>query len=330
MTTPNTPSGRCSARVVTPGPAPTVIRAVGHESAPGSLTDQVRPASPERVGRPAPQTHQHNRVSGGTQRAQAERLRDQLSDRDQAVLLTLDAHRFLSTHQLQRFHFHEHTTHGAASRICRRVLHRLHELGVIDHLDRRVGGVRAGSASYVWRVGPIGHQLLHLNTTPDRPRPRRKEPSLRWLQHCLAVADTHLTLRDLARADHLELLQVQTEPSCWRHYLGSGGNRETLKPDLYAVTATGDYEDHWFCELDRATESLPTLLGKCAQYQDYRRSGSEQQGGGVFPLVVWVVPDDIRAAKLTSAIRSSRSLDAGLYRICTPDSFPAVITGGPA
>jgi len=71
-----------------------------------------------------------------------------------------------------------------------------------------------------------------------------------------------------------------------------------LKPDLYAVTASGDYEDHWFCEIDRATESMPTLLKKCVQYEAYRRTGAEQDRLGVFPLVVWVVPDDAQADKL--------------------------------
>jgi hypothetical protein len=121
---------------------------------------------------------------------------------------------------------------------------------------------------------------------------------------------------------------VQTEPACWR-IAASFGDR-MLKPDLFAVTASADYEDHWYIEVDRATESLPTLLRKCAQYEDYRRTGAEQQDHGVFPLVIWIVPDDARAAKLRAAIAASRSLDRDLYRICTPASFAGVITGGAA
>jgi hypothetical protein len=244
------------------------------------------------------------------------------------VLFSLDAHRFLTTRQLARFHFADHTTPAAASRICRRVLQRLFDFGLIEHLERRVGGVRAGSASYVWRVGPVGDQLLRaLAAADDRPRGRRKEPSLRWLEHCLLSAEAHLSLLDLARARQLELLSVVTEPRCWRRYMPISGGPETLKPDLLAVTAQADYEDHWFIEVDRATESLPTLLGKCAQYEDYRRSG---QAGDVVPLVVWVVPDEGHAAKLSAAISASRTLDPGLYRVCTLDSLPAVIGGGAA
>lgn len=209
------------------------------------------------------------------------------------------------------------------------MLQRLHQLRVLEHLDRRVGGVRAGSASFVWRVGLLGDRLLRLDTV-DQPRGRRKEPSLRHLEHCLAIADSHLMLRDLAASNRIELLQIQTEPRCWRTSDSAGFNNSILKPDLYAVTASGDYEDHWFLEVDRATESLPTLLRKCAQYEAYRRTGSEQDRLGVFPLVVWIVPDDRHADKLRRAIAASRNLDAGLYRVCVPDTFAAVITGGAA
>jgi hypothetical protein len=242
----------------------------------------------------------------------------------------LDAHRFLTTGQIERFHFADHVNPDAAARICRRVLHRLYQSHVIDHLDRRVGGVRAGSASFVWRVGSVGDQLLRLNAGGDQPRLRRKEPSLRYLEHCLAVADCHLALRSLAAAHRIELMRVATEPDCWRSYLALSGSRDTLKPDLHAVTASGDYEDHWFVEIDRATESLPTLLRKCTQYEDYRRTEAEQHQHGVFPLVVWVVPDETRAAKLAAGVAASRSLDRELYRICTPNRFAGVITGGAA
>jgi hypothetical protein len=266
------------------------------------------------------------------QREQASRLEAHLSSRDLAVLFSLDAHRFLTTQQLIRFHFSGHATPAAAGRICRRVLQRLFDFGLIEHLERRVGGVRAGSASYVWRVGAVGDQLLRLLAANDdgRSRARRKEPSLRWLEHCLQVAEVHLALLDLGRARQLEVLSVVTEPRCWRRYTPHSGVPETLKPDLLAVTAQAEFEDHWFIEVDRATESLPTLLTKCAQYEDYRRSGQAEQAGGVLPLVVWVVPDKAHAAKLTAGINASRTLDPALYRVCTLASLPDVISGSAA
>lgn len=315
-------SGRRSGRVASGSHQPTEDAASGGISAPESFTPFSGFASPAERGRAAS-------AEGRTSRGQADRLARSLAERDRAILGSVAAHRFLTTQQIERLHFSDHTSPEAASRICRRVLQRLHQLRVLEHLDRRVGGVRAGSASYVWRVGLLGDRLLRLESSAQ-PRGRRKEPSLRHLEHCLAIADTHLTLRDLAASNRIELLQLQTEPRCWRTADTSGFGGSVLKPDLYAVTASGDYEDHWFCEIDRATESLPTLLRKCGQYEAYRRTGSEQDRLGVFPLVVWIVPDQARAAKLKTAVRSSRNLDADLYRICIPATFAAVITGGAA
>jgi hypothetical protein len=314
-------SGRRSGRVVDHQAAATEGRALGAISAPESFT-RVSGAAAAGVRPPEGRAAQ---AAGRVSRSQAGRLARSLSDRDRAVLATVQAHRFVTTRQIERFHFAAHGNQQAAARICRRVLSRLHELRVLEHLERRIGGVRAGSASYVWRVGLLGDRLLRLDTA-DQPRARRKEPSLRWLEHCLMVAETHLTLRDLAAEGQIELLHVQTEPRCWRPIDGSS----LLKPDLAAVTASGDYEDHWFIEVDRATESLPTLLGKCAGYEQYRRSGREQQARGVFPLVVWIVPDEARVAQLGRAIAASRQLDASLYRICTPASLADLITGGAA
>jgi hypothetical protein len=321
-------SGRWSGRVAQEGPVPTEDTGRERISAPESFTRfSGSTSAAERAPKAAAQP-KGVAAASRLSRGQADRVGRSLGDRDRAILHSLAAHRFLTTAQVERFHFADHQSPDAAARICRRVLHRLHELRVIEHLDRRVGGVRAGSASYVWRVGLVGDRLLRLGSADDQPRARRKEPSLRHLEHCLAIADTHLMLRDLATSGAIELLEVQTEPACWRTAASFGGN--TLKPDLFALTASGDYEDHWYIEVDRATESLPTLLKKCAQYEDYRRTGAEQQERGIFPLVMWIVPDDGRAAKLAAAITVSRSLDRDLYRICTPASFAEVITGGPA
>jgi hypothetical protein len=317
-------STRRSARVGSPPVEPTEFSGLRVHSAPESLTPaRVRysgSASPERrAGRP-------------TQRLNAKqvaRLQQSLSPRDKAILTSLEQHRFLTTDHVQRLHFQNHATSTAAGRVCRRVLERLARHGVIEHLERRIGGVRAGSASYVWRVGLIGDRLLR-QADRDQPRARRKEPSVRNLDHGLAIVDAHLALVELARTSQLEITQTTTEPGCWRSYLGAAGERRTLKPDLYAVTAADDFEDHWFIEVDRATESLPTVLGKCSQYESYRRSGREQHNHGVFPLVVWITTTDQHADQLRDAISSSRSLDGDHFRVCTLDGFAALVRGGAA
>lgn len=102
---------------------------------------------------------------------------------------------------------------------------------------------------------------------------------------------------------------VQTEPLSWRSYLGLTGERRTLQPDLYAELVTTDYEDRWFIEVDCDTESMNTLLRKCQQYEDYRRSGTEQTRHGVFPACCgsWV-----ETVELSAPSDSSRPSSAAM------------------
>ena len=253
---------------------------------------------------------------------------ESLSERDWAVLRSVAEHRFLVTRQVEQWHFHDHGSPLAGARAARRVLRRLAGARVLDPLARRVGGVRAGSASYVWRVGPLGHRLLRSRDLGPLTKRPPSEPGLRFLEHCLAVADVHLQLLTAEREGHVLLGRVQVEPACWRSYAGIGGERLTLKPDLFAITTIGGYEDHWFIEVDRGTESLPTLLTQCQRYEAYRRSGREQAMNDVFPLVVWIVLDEARQARLRKAITGASALDEALFRVVVPDDLVALLSGG--
>jgi hypothetical protein len=324
-------SDRCSNRVDSLTPVTPGMSAAGAQFAPECLTRSGRHLPSERpqqqVASNTNDNSQHRRGLGhNSQRRQAERLQTKLTNRDHDVLTSLQDHHYLTTTQLQRLHFKNHQTTAAAGRICRRSLTRLVRLGLIEHLERRVGGVRAGSASYVWRLGRIGDALLRLQS-PQRPRARHKEPSLLHLQHSLAIADTHLAFLELARQAAIELPTVVTEPACWRRYLAASGAMVTLKPDLFVMTVSGEFEDHWFIEVDRGTESLPTLLGKCAQYEDYRRTGDAQHDDGVFPLVLWLMPSEQQADRLGKAIAQAKELDRGLYRIGTLAELARIVSG---
>jgi hypothetical protein len=253
-------------------------------------------------------------------------LAEDLSARDWAILHTLDQHPFLTTSQLQTWHFVDHASLDAGVTVCRRVLRRLAALRILEALDRRIGGLRAGSKSIIWKLGPVGDRLLQ-QASGDGIRRRRKEPSPLTLDHSLAVVDCHLQVIQAGREGHLELVTAETEPACWRRYLGFGGSREILKPDLALVTATADFEDHWFFEIDRGTESLPTVLRKCRQYETYRHTGQEQQATGIFPLVLWILPDAVRREKVRAAVSTARDLDAGLFRYALQGDVSAALSG---
>jgi hypothetical protein len=250
-----------------------------------------------------------------------------LSERDGLVLDLVAAHRFMTTRHLESFCFQDHTTSLSAARSCRRVLARLEAWGLLDRPIRRVGGLHAGSASSIWMLTSTGQRLRNLRAGIGAIG-RVREPGERFIAHYLAIADTHLALVTAERAGRLKLSEVQIEPASWRHYSGLGGNREVLKPDLFVITSTSEYDDHWFIEVDRATESIPTLLTQCQQYERYRRQGTEVDDRGVFPLVLWIVPDERRATKLRTAIDTTRGLDRELHRIATPETFLDVAIGG--
>ena len=256
-----------------------------------------------------------------------ESISAELGKQGRSVLASVAAHRYLTTRQVEAFHFDDLPSRLARARACRRLLVRLLDLRVLGRLDRRVGGVRAGSASYVWTLGPVGDRLLRMQRG-EGARRRFHEPSVAFLGHCLAVADTHLLLRGADRAGQLELVAVEPEPDCWRSFMGAGGNTEVLRPDLYVVTGAGDYEHCWFVEVDRGTESLPTIIRKCHQYDAYWRSGIEQERSGTFPRVVWLVLAAARQVKVRAAIARTRNLERELFRVVVPDELISLVAGG--
>lgn len=253
-----------------------------------------------------------------------EGLRDQLSGRDVLVVESVHEHRFLTARQVELLHFFDHSTSESGARVCRRVLARLTRDRLLTRLQRRVGGVRAGSASFVYALGSVGGRLI------DGHRHRVTEPSTLFLDHTLAIAEARIDLTLAARAGRLELVSVEVEPTCWRRFLGPGGARELVRPDLYIVTGHGDFEDCWFLEVDRGTESPAALTRKCRAYELYRRSGSEQQRHGTFPLVVWVTPGETRARRIEAIVGRARNLKHEVFRCTSSARLVDLLAGGAA
>ncbi|MCV7286730.1 replication-relaxation family protein [Mycolicibacterium wolinskyi] len=260
-------------------------------------------------------------------------LASRLSDRDHAILRSVAEHQFLTGRQITVLHFADHAA-TSGPRIARRTLERLREWRLLGALERRIGGVRAGSDGMIHYLDVVGDQLLRGRTGRTTRRPR--EPSERFVRHRLAVADTHLELIEADRRGPLELEVCTVEPAAWRRYPGTGGAAQVLKADLYAETGAGeDLARAWFIEVDLGSESMPTLLRKCHDYETYRRSGIEQHDSGGFPIVIWSVthrnPDkaETRRAALRDAIAADRTLPPRLFRVIAPQQLiPTLQPGG--
>lgn len=251
-------------------------------------------------------------------------LQARLSERDQAIVNDVGQLKLMSARQIEASHFDaaQHATALTAARTCRRVLNRLVRDRLLVRLQRRtVGGVWAGSASFIYALGPIGHRF----DPQGRTRRRFREPTGTFVAHTLAITDLVISVRLAERAKQLEILGLETEPRCWRP-LGSHGDH-VLRPDLYARLGVGDYEYHAFVEIDLATEGLPRLLAKCQSYVAYYEGGTEQTANGIFPRVVWLLDDVQRAARLRDTIQR-RQFQPELFSVADLDRGLAGLTDG--
>jgi hypothetical protein len=255
-------------------------------------------------------------------------LRDELIGRDVAIVRQVADLRLMSGSQIEAVHFSldDHATAGAAARAARRTLEQLTFDDLLVRLQRRIGGIRAGSSSFIYALGPVGHRILAETTTA---RPRLREPSLPFVDHTLAIAQLCVDLTLAARRGEHEVLGLQTEPWCWRRYSATMGGEAILRPDLFVAVGRGDFEHRWFIEVDRGTEHLPTLLRKCRAYDGYYRSGVEQAEHDVFPRVAWLVSSSRRRTQLRAAIDRDRHLVSEMFEVVeNHDVLGSLVDGG--
>jgi hypothetical protein len=230
----------------------------------------------------------------------------------------------LTGQQLRRLHFPDGDPITQARKV-RAALKRLSELGVIVRLNRRVGGIRAGSEGFVIGLSGWGHAVLDLDSESPRRHRRVIETKPAFQSHVLAVADLYVGLTEHSRTSSSDLLEFAGEPGAWRRFGGLGGQAITLKPDAFVRLGVEDYELASFIEQDMATESLPTIARKLSAYVSYWRTASEQQTHGVFPRVWWLVPTTARLNAIGSSIRRLPSEARALFAVClTADAVQAL------
>lgn len=228
---------------------------------------------------------------------------EQLTQHDQLVLRTLSLHRLMDGSQLRRLFFHSSNKKEAGSRLMRLHLVKLETLGLTARLERRVGGVRAGSAGTIWQLDAHGQRVLAYLDGQGFGRPRQVyEPGAAYVAHTLACSEVFVRLNDAERAGQLELVDYQAEPTCWRQFMGDLGQPLTLKPDGFVAAVVGEFEERVFVEVDLASHGRAALRRKLRLYVDYQRSGIEQAESPVFPRVIWIVPSLARQHVLAGLI----------------------------
>ena len=249
----------------------------------------------------------------------------------QARLLALvAAHRFATTTQLARLTALEYASPASALRQTQRHLASLAQQRLLTSLERRVGGWQGGSAVTIWAATTRGQRLVATGEGDEVPRRQRpREVSTTFLDHLLAITEVRTSIEEAVRQEADTEAAVALEPECWRTRLGPSGQVQVLRPDLAVTITSPAYEDRYLIEVDRATENPGRVIATCWRYQEHQATSAQVSDGGVFPLVVWLVPTDRRRLRLERAIAHRTGLLRDLFRVIRLDQLPTLIHGGP-
>ena len=246
------------------------------------------------------------------------------------LLALVAAHRFATTTQLARLTALEYASPASALRQTQRHLASLAQQRLLTSLERRVGGWQGGSAVTIWAATTRGHRLVAAENGEWEEVPRRqrsREVSTTFLDHLLAITEVRTSIEETVRQEVDTEAAVALEPDCWRTRLGPSGQVQVLRPDLAVTITSPAYEDRYLIEVDRATENPGRVIATCWRYQEHQAQVGDD---GVFPLVVWLVPNDRRRHRLERAIARSTGLLRDLFRVICLDQLPTLIHGGPA
>lgn len=243
----------------------------------------------------------------------------------QELLAHLLELRFATTEQLARLTREHYGSSQSARRQTMRHLSKLEQHGQLLRLERRIGGWQHGSTPSIWALTTNGYRQV---TGHSGTRQRPNLISTTFLEHLLAIAETRVIAYETVQRFPSAELRVETEPACWRNYLGPHGERLTLRPDLLMSVTTTEYLDRYFIEVDRATENPARVIAKCRQYVRYRRSGAEQRSSGAFPAVLWIVPTAKRRTQLRAHLEAAE-LPQDMFTVLTLDELPEIIRDGP-
>lgn len=255
-------------------------------------------------------------------------LAETIGEREREIVETVARLRLVAGSQLERLCFWHIANAASRGRSSRRVMARLCEQHILCRLERRIGGVRAGSAGTVFVLGPIGKRLIAYWQGEGLRRVRAvHQPGPLFARHTLAIAEQYVRLTEAERAGRGELLSFDTEPTCWRAYHGRHGGLVTLKPDAYVRLGLGDFEQRSFLEVDCGSEGRGALARKCGYYLAYYQSGQEQAEAGIFPRVVWLTTTQARVRLLVEICAALPAEYWQLFAVGTTDRLLALVSG---
>lgn len=216
--------------------------------------------------------------------SQLEWVADRLMVRDWEIMEGVNRLRLLTGAQIERLYFFDLKAGRSRTASRSRVLHRLVEWRVLVPLARRIGGAGRGSTTLSFALDSAGVRIMRERLLADGTVPRVRRPGApgeRTVRHILAVSECFVSLIELGRLRDFTVVKFQAEPASWWPN-GLGGH---LKPDAYALLESGTIRDHWWIEVDLATESLPAVKKQLLAYLDFARRGQVGPGRRIMPRV---------------------------------------------
>jgi len=253
-----------------------------------------------------------------------------LSPRDRAIVAALGVAQVASTQQLARIVIGD-ADPATALRLARRSLQRLRATGLVRRFADRAWDRRVGAPGYVHALTVAGLKLagqVHGVGVHHRTSWR---PSYAFLTHRLGISELYTRLVELERTGGPRLLEFAAEGTAARRYRGPGGQTLMLRPDALVRLATGDVEVSHFVEVDRGTETSPaTIAAKCQAYRRYELSGEEVRRHGVFPGVLFIVPDRPRARVIARVVNRLAPDARDLFAVAVDSEALAALSRGEA
>jgi hypothetical protein len=227
---------------------------------------------------------------------------------DAAVIAALIGLRFATSQQLRRL-----VEPAASDRSWQRRLRRLTRSGLLRRVERRVGGITAGSAPWSYTLGPAVARPL--GTRPG------SLPGRAYQRHRLLTAEAVVRAVEAVGQRPGWTLDYRVEAAAWEA-VPSG----TVKPDAALTLRGPGVEERYAVELDTGSQSLPAIRRKLDAYEQLYRSGTVQARDGLFPLIVFVALDQVRAQALATVVARRR---LPLYATTTLDAWPTWLVSPP-
>ncbi len=206
-------------------------------------------------------------------------------------------------------------------RACQIRMQILIEKKLLSKLDRRIGGYARGSAITVVSPGILTCRYINA-----KHHYFQSATGGHLITHSLTIAEIFTQILEADINKLIKLIQIQTEPACWRDYRYFNHPANRLKPDLYVVIKKENITHKWFIEVDCGTHSKSKIQEKAWYYEKYFLDSLEQRKTGILPRTLWITLDKGRARNILNSISKTNKYVPGLCASAPIEEFLTKLT----